>query len=314
MRHEGLPDSAHVAAALHRQAHALARLHGPPPHQPHCRPGLCLWPAHPVRQAPLHSLSCQSPCMQLWCQEHFPSLELDMVSPELSLKTSERHVGRPCATVVAGACAACFRLFIAHRRMHTMLNFGMASAQENDGGAAAAVGPEQSAVYHERRGADPRGDHERLLWRVRGLRPQGIGVLLGIWPGRACLRCVPSPQLSAVTGSTAAVAAFLKSSFCATINLPICWRYAFRASSYLCFTLAQFGIACAKQQVACNAAAWCSPEAVVLLPENTGAACPPAGATTWGTNQLTVDRRLLEAAGRARPAAQPADARVLVRV
>ena len=39
-----------------------------------------------------------------------------------------------------------------------------------------------------------------------------------------------------------------------------------------------------------------------------------AGATTWGTNQLTVDRRLLEAAGRARPAAQPADARVLVRM
>lgn len=28
----------------------------------------------------------------------------------------------------------------------------------------------------------------------------------------------------------------------------------------------------------------------------------PTGATTWGTNQLTVDRRSLEAAGRVRPA------------
>ena len=36
-----------------------------------------------------------------------------------------------------------------------------------------------------------------------------------------------------------------------------------------------------------------------------------AGATTWGTNQLTVDRRSLEAAGRVRPAAGAADARVL---
>ena len=36
-----------------------------------------------------------------------------------------------------------------------------------------------------------------------------------------------------------------------------------------------------------------------------------AGATTWGTNQLTVDRRSLEAAGRVRPAQAAADARVL---
>ncbi|CAL8464403.1 g3938 [Coccomyxa elongata] len=35
------------------------------------------------------------------------------------------------------------------------------------------------------------------------------------------------------------------------------------------------------------------------------------GATTWGTNQLTVDRRSLEAAGRVRPAAGAAEARVL---
>ena len=66
-------------------------------------------------------------------------------------------------------------------------------AQENDGGAATAVGPEQPAVHHERRGADPRGDHERLFWRLRRLRPQGIRLLLRIRPGRARLRCALPP-------------------------------------------------------------------------------------------------------------------------
>ena len=36
------------------------------------------------------------------------------------------------------------------------------------------------------------------------------------------------------------------------------------------------------------------------------------GATAWGTNQLTVDRRWLEAARRVRPSAGGADARTLV--
>ena len=41
-------------------------------------------------------------------------------------------------------------------------------------------------------------------------------------------------------------------------------------------------------------------------------ACCAAGATAWGTNQLTVDRRWLEEARRVRPSAGGADARTLV--
>lgn len=46
------------------------------------------------------------------------------------------------------------------------------------------------------------------------------------------------------------------------------------------------------------------------LSQHAGDVC--AGATAWGTNQLTVDRRWLEAARKVRPSAGGADARTLV--